>query len=112
VAPEPTENRSPKERKGRRGVGALSVCMRGSNERVVTLEARPVVVDVIEVGAQSLVPAGNHGAHAKALATVAVQSVGKKLGGGGDGDTLALLELVHTCLEGKVALPVGAVRGT
>ena len=90
---------------------AVGIGGTGSDGKVGALEAGAVVVDVVQLRA-GLVPTGYHGAHAKAVAAVGVHGVGQKLGGGRDGDALAVAQLVHAALGAEVALPEGAVGGT
>ena len=90
---------------------AVGIGGTGSDGKVGALEAGAVVVDVIQLRA-GLIPTGDHGAHAEAVAAVGVHGVGQKLGGGRDGDALAVAQLVHAALGAEVALPKGAVCGT
>lgn len=59
-----------------------------------------------------LVPATDHGAHAKAHALVRVHEVAQDLGRGRDRDTLLVAQLVQTALDTEVRLPVLAVGRT
>lgn len=90
---------------------AVGIGGTGSDGKVGALEASAVIVDVVQLRA-GFVPTGNHGAHAEAVAAVGVHGVGQKLGGGRDGDALAVAQLVHAALGAEVALPEGAVGGT
>ena len=82
----------------------------GPDGKVRALEAGAVVVDVVQLRA-GLVPTGDHGPHTQAVSAVGVHGVGQELGGGRDGDALAVAQFVHAALHSEVALPEGAVGG-
>lgn len=78
----------------------------------VARQPRAVAVDVVQRGALLLGHAGAHGAHAEALALVAVDEVGQDLAGGGDADAALVAELVQAALHAQPGEPVLAVCGT
>ena len=89
---------------------AVGIGGSGPDGKVRALEAGAVVVDVVQLRA-GLVPTGDHGPHTQAVSAVGVHGVGQELGGGRDGDALAVAQFVHAALHSEVALPEGAVGG-
>lgn len=81
-----------------------------THREVTPVKTRAVVVDVVKLRSR-LVPAGDHGTHAKPVSPVTPHSVRQQLRRRGDAYALLIPELVHAALYAQVALPEGAVGG-
>merc|ERR1712137_772881 len=82
-----------------------------ADREALALEAGAVRVDVEEREARG-VAASDHSTHGQTHALVVVDNVAEDLGGGADGDTFLVAELVEAALAAKLALPEHAVCGT
>mmetsp|Transcript_18541 Transcript_18541/g.45945 ORF Transcript_18541/g.45945 Transcript_18541/m.45945 type:complete len:270 (+) Transcript_18541:124-933(+) len=89
----------------------VGVCRTTSDGKHLSLQARAIVINIIELGTL-FVPAGNHGSHRQTVSAVGSHDIRQHLGGGCHRDAAAVSELVQPALHSEVALPEGTIGGT